>query len=163
LGYEFSSDVHSNRETKFTRYSVFSLADKLFAIEISHVKEVIKYPNITALPNVEATIIGISSLRGTLIPVIDLRHILGLVIREKKESDMVLLLEGYNMSIGIIVERVLDFANIEDIKIQIPSRSINPRIANYIRGFYEKEGTGTIYLFDPEKLFTSGELLKTLP
>lgn len=162
MGYGFSSEAQSNRDTKFTRYSVFSLADKLFAIELSYVKEVIKFPHITALPNVEANIIGIFNLRGTIIPLIDLRHTLGLAIREQKESDMVLLLEGYKVLMGVIVERVLDFANIEDIKIQIPSRSISPRIANYIRGFYEKEGTGTIFLFDPEKLFTSSELLKTL-
>jgi chemotaxis signal transduction protein len=63
------------------------------------------------------------------------------------------LLEKDNTVLGVLVEKVLDFVNIEDIKIQIPSRDINPRIANYIRGFYEKEGTGTIYLIDPEKFF----------
>jgi chemotaxis signal transduction protein len=75
---------------------------------------------------------------------------------------MVVLIEGNHSIMGVLVEKVLDFVNIEDVKIQIPSRDINARVANYIQGFYEKEGTGTIYLFDPEKLFKSAEISQSL-
>jgi len=96
---------------------------------------------------------GVFNLRGTIIPLIDLRIILGLEISGEKGSGMLLLLDKDNSMLGVLVEKVLDFVNIEDIKIQIPSRNISPRIANYIKGFYEKEGTGSIYLIDPERFF----------
>jgi chemotaxis signal transduction protein len=162
LGYGYSSDLKNNVDTKFTRYSVFSISDKLFGIEISYIKEVLKIPKITVLPNVDSHVLGVFNLRGTIIPLIDLRNVLGLTMSKRSDSDMVVLMEGYKMLMGIIVEKVMDFANVEDIKIQISSRSVNPRIAVQIKGLYEKEGTGTIFLFDPEKLFKANELITAL-
>lgn len=149
----FSTEQDKNNEIRYTRYSVFSISDRLFGFEITYVKEVLKNPIITKLPNVEPQIIGVFNLRGTIIPLVDLSIILGIEVSEKKGTEMVLLLENDNTVLGVLVEIVLDFVNIEDIKIQLPSRNINPRIAKYISGFYEKEGTGTIYLIDPERFF----------
>jgi chemotaxis signal transduction protein len=154
----FGAEQPKKNKTVYTRFSVFNISDRLFGIEINHVKEVLKSPKITRLPNVKPQLLGVFNLRGTILPLMDLRYILGLEITEKKNAEMVLLFECDHNVMGVLVEKVLDFVNIEDIKIQIPSRSINPRIANYIQGFYEKEGTGTIYLFDPEKLFKSAEI-----
>jgi purine-binding chemotaxis protein CheW len=149
----FSVGREKDNDTLYTRYSVFNISDRLFGIEILYVKEVLKNPIITKLPNVEPQIVGVFNLRGTILPLIDLRMILGLDASDKKDSDMVLLLENSNTVLGVLVEKVLDFVVIEDIKIQLPSRDINPRIANSISGFFEKEGTGVIYLIDPERFF----------
>lgn len=146
-----SVDLDKKNDTLYTRYSVFNISDKLFGIEISYVREVLKNPIITKLPNVKSQVVGVFNLRGTILPLIDLRIMLGFEVSEKKISDMVLLLETDKTVSGVLVEQVLDFANIEDIKIQLPSRNINAKIANIIKGFYEKEGTAMIFLIDPEK------------
>ena len=149
----FSAKRDNNNDSLYTRYSVFNISDRLFGIEILYVKEVLKNPIITKLPNVKPQLMGVFNLRGTIIPLIDLRIILGLERSGEKGSELLLLLEKDTSMLGVLVEKVLDFVNIEDIKIQIPSRNISPRIANYIKGFHEKEGTGTIYLIDPERFF----------
>jgi purine-binding chemotaxis protein CheW len=120
LQYRFSAERDKNNETLYTRYSVFNISDRLFGIEISYVKEVLKNPIITKLPNIKPQVVGVFNLRGTILPLIDLRMILGLEVNEKKDSDMVLLFENDSTVLGVLVEKVLDFVNIEDIKIQIP-------------------------------------------
>jgi purine-binding chemotaxis protein CheW len=85
----FGAEQPNKNKTVYTRFSVFNISDRLFGIEINHVKEVLKSPKITRLPNVKPQLLGVFNLRGTILPLMDLRYILGLEITEKKNAEMV--------------------------------------------------------------------------
>ena len=160
MGQSTPDQLDENGAATVSRYSIFSLSDMLFGIEIESVKEVLKYPSITNLPNVDLHILGVFNLRGTIVSLVDLRYTLSLEVQDIKNTDMILLVEMNEMLIGILVEKVLDFVDVENLEIQIPSRSISSSIANYIKGSYEKEELGKIFLLDLEKLLKSSEIFK---
>jgi chemotaxis signal transduction protein len=70
-------------------------------------------------------------------------------------ASMVIIIEFDHVVAGILVDQVMDFMPIEEIKIQLPSRKTPTAIAKYILGFVEKENFGTIYLLDLVKLIQS--------
>jgi len=141
--------------TKRIRYSVFELAGLFFAVEISTVREVLNYPKVSRLPNADAIHLGVFNLRGRIISLLDIRYLLGLETGDFESTDMVMILEKDDTLFGILVKRVLNFIDIEEIKIQLPSRKVQSSIANYILGLYEKENLEVIYLIDTVRLVNS--------
>lgn len=142
-------------EIKSSRYSVFKLSDKFFALEISNIKEVLDRPEITFLPNAKTHFLGVFNLRGKIISMVDVRQLLSLSIPDHDSASMVVLVEYDNVTLGILVDEVMDFVHIEEIKIQLPSRKIPAAIAKYILGYFDKDNLGTIYLIDLVKLIQS--------
>lgn len=135
-----------------SRYTLFTISDQYFALEISFIKEVLDFPGITRLPNKETYFTGAFNLRGKIVTIIDLRLLMNLEIPENKNPKMVILAEYNGILVGIAVDQVMDFLNIEEIKIQLPLKKAPPAIANYVMGFLEKTNFGHIYLLDIIKL-----------
>ena len=133
-------------------YTVFTLSDHLFALEISQIKEVLNFPAITILPNKKTYFKGVFNLRGTLVTVIDIRYLLDLEIPDEKTPEIVILAEFEEILIGIAVDQVLDIHTIEELKIQIPTRKMPSALAGKILGYVEKEKLGKIYLLDIIKI-----------
>jgi chemotaxis signal transduction protein len=122
---------------------------------MSTVREVLPPPKITYLPNVPAHVAGVYNLRGNIISLVDIQQILGLKSNGKKDTDMVLLVESYNLLISFVVEKVLDFVEVENSKIQLPSKNIPAGIVNFVRGIFKADNIGQIYLLDAERLLNS--------
>ena len=150
--------MNSANHEKYTRYSVFSISGKLFGLEISTVREVLPPPKITFLPNVPAHVIGVYNLRGNIISIVDIQQILGLNFTEKKDTDMVLLVESSKLLMSFVVEKVLDFVEVENSKIQVLSTNIPDRLAYFVRGLYDADNMGQIYLLETERLLNSNRL-----
>jgi len=147
--------VKSTNDEKNTRYSVFSISGKLFGFELSTVREFLPPPKVTYLPNVPTHLIGVFNLRGNIISLVDIQQILGLNSVENKETDMVLLVESSNFLISFVVEQVLDFVEVEKSKVQLPSADIPADMAYFVRGIFESNNMGQIYLLDTERLLNS--------
>jgi chemotaxis signal transduction protein len=122
---------------------------------MSKVREVLPPPKVTLLPNVQTHVVGVYNLRGNIISLIDIQQILGLNSTGKKDTDMVLVVESSDFLISFVVEKVLDFVEVENSKVQLPSKNIPARMAYFIRGIYETDKMGQIYLFETEKLLNS--------
>jgi purine-binding chemotaxis protein CheW len=150
--------LNSENQEKFSRYSVFSLSGQLFGLEINIVREVFTFTRVTKLPNASPGILGVYNLRGSIITLIDLHRVLGLDSVESKDSDTVILIESGKFMLSFIVEKVLDFVEVENSKVQLPTRSIPGRIAHFIRGIYDSENLGQILLVETEKLLKSDEI-----
>lgn len=132
--------AHSDRESteaEATRQLVgFVIGEEMFGVDILSVQEIIRDATITAIPDSPGFLEGVINLRGSIIPVIDLRKRLKLV--EKADSDssvwiVILVVEG--RVTGFIVDRVTKVLN-------VPARSIKPApdivvaglSSQYIRG-----------------------------
>ena len=111
--------MNSTNDEKYTRYSIFSVSGKLFGLEISTVREVLPPPKVTYLPNVPTHVIGVFNLRGSIISLVDIQQILDLGLTEKKDTNMVLLVESSNLLISFIVEQVLDFVEVENSQVKL--------------------------------------------
>jgi len=92
------------------QYLTFLLKDELFGLEVSPVKEIIEYFPITRIPMMPAYILGITNVRGDVLPVIDLseRINLGVNIKNKKTCIVIVEIDDNDgkLSIGILIDAI---------------------------------------------------------
>lgn len=150
--------MNSVTKEKYTRYSVFSVSGKLFGLEMSAVREVLSSPKVTLLPNVPSHVLGVYNLRGNILSLVDIRKILGLNSSTDQKFDVVMLVESSKSLISFVVEKVLDFVNVENSKIKEPSKDISARLAYFVRGIYDSGTIGQIYLLETENFLNSNVL-----
>ena len=91
----------------------FWVANEEYAVEILHIQEIIKLPFVTSVPRARKEVVGIISLRGTIVPIVDLRTILRLERQEVNRSNRILVLRADNDPIGLLVDRVTSVVRLE--------------------------------------------------
>jgi purine-binding chemotaxis protein CheW len=84
----------------------FRLSGEEYAVMVADVREVLKIPELTRVPNAPEYIQGITSLRGTMLPVIDLCTRLGLKPMERNEKARIIVISTDDEDVGLIVDRV---------------------------------------------------------
>ncbi len=89
-------------------YLTFILGKETYGIDILKVQEIRSYENVTTIANLPAHIKGVVNLRGSIVPIIDLRIKLNLKSVEYNDFTVVIVLNIKNQTIGIVVDRVFD-------------------------------------------------------
>ncbi|MBI3810827.1 MAG: purine-binding chemotaxis protein CheW [Nitrospirae bacterium] len=112
----------------------FTIDDKEYAIEISKIIEIIYYKAATALPQSPQFIEGVVDLRGTVIPVLDLKKRLRLVSKTAGSSNHILIVRFGDKMVGIVVDDVKEVLQIEEGQIQSPQTYIKGGGSKHLRG-----------------------------
>lgn len=86
---------------------IFSLVGEMYAFRINDMQEIIKLPKMTKIPRTEHSLIGIISLRGKIIPILDLKKKLSLSGGTENGKQKVLVLKGPMGPIGALVDKVI--------------------------------------------------------
>jgi len=116
-----SLDMMSAADDGSEQYLSFLLADEEYGVEILRVQEIKGWEQVTGIPNSPHFLCGVLNLRGTIIPVVDLRLRFEMPFREYQPTTVVVVLkvEGVTeRTVGIVVDGVSDAHNVvpEDIK-----------------------------------------------
>jgi purine-binding chemotaxis protein CheW len=146
-----------------TQYLTFMLAGENYAVEVDKVKEVLEFTKITHVPKMPPFMLGVINLRGSVVPVIDLRLKFGMDKTEKTVNTGIIVMEitfeGETVILGGLADSVqqvidLDTANIE------PAPRIGTRVdTEFIQGMGKYEDNFLIIL-DSDKVFSSTELFQ---
>ena len=135
------------------QWVIFGLGQEEYAISISQVKEIIKYKDVTKLPNMGGGMEGIISLRGRVIPVINLSKRLNVPTASTVEKK-VLIIETENHDLGVIVDQVTEVLRVQEASIEtLPMVAGN----EYIQGIGKVSNRLLIWL-DVETLFRGIDL-----
>lgn len=139
----------------------FLLGKEEFALEIEHVREIIRYPEIVKVPNVPAYIKGVISLRDTLMPIIDLRIKLETGNDEITDSTRVVVIDVNNVRIGLVVDRVYEVSRIPRDTIFPPPQALVNEGGDRLQGIARVNGgKRIIMLLDPREIMTLEELME---
>lgn len=93
------------------RMCVLSLGGELFAIDLRNIREVFEVESVTAVPGMPRMLTGVTNLRGTVIPLLDLRASLGLDVTETALSFAVVIRQGARQ-VGIFVDHVPEIRSV---------------------------------------------------
>jgi purine-binding chemotaxis protein CheW len=93
-------------ETQEIEMLSFRLSGEEYAVMVAEVREVLKVRELTRVPNAPDYIQGVTSLRGTMLPVIDLCTRLGLKPAERNEKARIIVVNTDDEDVGLIVDRV---------------------------------------------------------
>ena len=113
---------------------VFWVADELYAVDIDEIQEIMKVPEITAVPRVDSSVLGIISLRGTVVPLLDLRRVLGLDVHDLTRQARILVIKAGGDPIGLVVDRASNVVRIHEESIEPMPVTMQPEKMELIEG-----------------------------
>lgn len=150
-------EEEAKRATNASKLVMFSLADEHYALDIASVKEIIKVPSILRVANAPSEVLGLINLRGSLLPVMDLRPCLALPGSVQDEEARILILQDAGKEVGILVDRVTEVINVGADEIEAAPSHIAAVARRYIRGICKRED-GLVVLLRMDAIIAEREL-----
>jgi purine-binding chemotaxis protein CheW len=135
----------------------FRIGSETFGVLIASVREIVRVPEITAVPSAPETIEGVINLRGKIIPVMDLRKRFGHFDVQPDKKNRILVVELDNKLIGLIVNAASEVLKIPPSDIEAPSSVFAEGESNYVTGVGKLKGR-LIILLDVSKLLHRQEV-----
>lgn len=144
-----------------TQFLTFTLANEVFAVDISQVKEVLEYTALTRVPRTPAFMCGVINLRGSVVPVMDMRLKFGMAKGERTVNTCIIILEVAQETsttvIGAMVDSVKEVMELNPEQIEAPPKIGTHLRTDFIMGMGKQDDYFVIIL-DSNKIFSSEEL-----
>ena len=138
------------------KIAVFTIAGEEFGIELDKIVEIIKPQKVTPIPKVPAFISGVINLRGTVIPVMDLR--VRFSVKPSSSGHRILIAKMHGEKVGLIVDSVREIMNIEEEQIASPPTIFRGLKPEYLMGI-GKLGDRLIIILNLNSLLTAEEMI----
>src|SRR6201993_4609054 len=134
----------------------FRIGDETFGVKIGSVREIVRVPEITSVPNAPDTIEGVINLRGKIIPVMDLRKRFGHSEIQSDKKNRILVVELENKLLGLIVNSASEVLKIPPSEIEAPGTVFAEGESGYVTGVGKLKGR-LIFFLDISKLLQRPE------
>lgn len=142
------------------KYMTFRLGNEAYGVEILKVRELIGLMDITRVAKTRDYIRGVINLRGKIIPVVDLGMKFGMGRIKDTEQTVIIVLQysvdGHDCTMGILVDEVLEVANIAEDNIEPPPNFGVSSDEDFILGIGKKDRK-VIFLLDVNKALSAGK------
>lgn len=139
------------------QFLTFTLGDEEYGVDILKVQEIKGYSFITRVPRTPEFVRGVLNLRGTIVPVIDLRAKFGLERREYDQFTVIVVVVVQGRAMGLITDSVSDVLNLPHGDITETPEFSNRLDTKFISGM-GRAGDKLIILLDVEKLLSTDEM-----
>lgn len=135
---------YNDQETQ--QYLTFLLDEQQYGLEIDRIKEIRGYAPITPIPNVPAHVKGVMNLRGTVLPVIDLRTRFNLPAVEYNKFTVIVIATVHEKMVGLLVDAVSDVLNLPVNSIRETPDFGSSVDTRFIRGVFQSRDRLTVAL-----------------
>lgn len=148
----------NRRRDENREFLAFGLLDERFALPLGSVREILKVLPITEVPRARSHVLGILSVRGRITTVFDLRKRLRMDAPEPTKNSRILLVEGEDEVVGLLVDEVFQVYRLHDDEIELAA-VVAGDLSEYVLGVGRPglaDGEGSedeiLILLDPEPL-----------
>jgi purine-binding chemotaxis protein CheW len=135
----------------------FRIGRETFGLPISIVREIVRVPEITSVPNAPDYIEGVINLRGRIIPIVDLRKRFGQKTFEPDKKNRIVVVELEGRAIGLLVNSASEVLRIPPSEIEEPHNVFKEGELSYITGVGKLKGR-LVILLDLTRILQRGEL-----
>lgn len=132
----------------------FSLAREHYGIASEYVREVFPLNDFTPVPCTPGFVLGIASVRGQIISIVDLRKFLGLPSAGITDLNKVIVLEGFGMSFGVVVDFIVEVRQIAEDDL-LPPTNISGVSGQYLLGVTAQR----MAVIDTKKLLSDKKII----
>ena len=148
---EAKRDVGSSQ-----RYLTFELADQFYGIELARVQEIVRSQSLTPVPDVPDYVRGVINLRGTVVPVVDVRRRMMMEPRDQDERTCVIVCSFRDEGVGLVVDTVCDVVSVVESEIVESGQGRGDGSANeqMLRGLVRQED-GVKILIDLDEMLSA--------
>jgi len=140
-------------ETQIT-ITEFILANETYAFESVSVYEVYPLKEFTPLPCTPSFVLGVTSVRSRILPVIDIKPLLNLPKKQTKERNKIIIIQAEGMEVGVLTDTVLGVRTILADMLHPPLLTLRGPHVQYLKGI-TNEGVAVL---DGPRLLTSTRL-----
>ena len=137
----------------------FRIGNETYGVRIASVREIVRVPEITIVPNAPEAIEGVINLRGKIIPVMDLRKRFGSPAIQPDKKNRILVVELENKLLGLIVSSASEVLKIAPSEIESPGSVFAEGESSYVTGVGKLKGR-LIILLDIARLLRQPEFKK---
>lgn len=99
------------------QFVIFHSAGEMFAVPLAEVKEIIRVPDVVRMPLSPPALLGLSNLRGTVLPVLDLRRLFNLPEAEIDDASRVVVLDQ-GQPVGLMVDRMANVVTVDADRVE---------------------------------------------
>jgi purine-binding chemotaxis protein CheW len=139
--------VAAERRGSVREFLVFVLARELYAVSLTRIREILTPPPITPVPRAGREVIGVCSVRGLLVTVMDLRRRLRLEENPLSRKSRILLVEAQNGEVvGLMVDEVRNVARLSDAEIEVASNLLGGDVSEHVVGVGRPGGDVVVLL-----------------
>jgi purine-binding chemotaxis protein CheW len=135
---------------------VFELDRESYGVDIAAVNTIIRMQQITHVPRAPEFVEGVINLRGSIVPVIDLRKRFGLGAFEETKASRIVVVETAAGLVGMVVDAVTETLSLAGDAIEPPSSLVTTADSRYLRGVAKLDDR-LIILLDLERILTESE------
>lgn len=144
-----------------TQYLTFRLGDETFALDVAEVREILDFTTVTKVPKTPPFMRGVINLRGSVVPVMDLRLKFGMSSTEQTVNSCIIVveleLEGDQVVVGVLADAVQEVIDLEPEQIE-PAPKIGTRLnMEFLVGMGKHNGNFMMIL-DLDKIFQGADL-----
>jgi purine-binding chemotaxis protein CheW len=143
------------------QYLTFNLSEEVFAFDITKVREVLEFSKVTKVPQTPAMMIGVINLRGSVVPIIDLRLKFNMEKGDLTVNTCIIIIETITdqetLIIGALVDSVQEVMDLDSEHIEAPPKIGTKLNTDFIKGMGKVEDQFVIIL-NIEKIFNTDEL-----
>ena len=155
------SNMSVDAITENRQYLTFKLDSEVFALDVATVREVLDFTTVTRIPRTPEFMRGVINLRGSVVPVVDLRLAFGMSATEKTVNTCIIVvevcLEGETTIMGALADSVEEVIDLEPEQIQ-PAPRIGTSIkTDFIRGMGKRD-TQFVMILDIDRVFSADQL-----
>lgn len=143
--------------TDGSQFLTFQLGDELYGVDILRVQEIKGYTTVTKIPNTPPHIKGVLNLRGTIVPIIELRTKFGMPTIDYTMFTVIVVVVVKDKIMGLVVDAVSDVLNIDKKDIQPPPQFGAKVDVGFLNGI-GKSADKLVALLDMDRLLSDGDL-----
>ena len=121
------------------QFLTFLLGGQDFGVEILQVREIRNFTKLTPIPNMPASIKGVLNLRGTVVPIVDLRIRLGMPAVEYDRFTVIIVVNVNERVMGVVVDAVSDVLNVDGDALVAPPEMGNSTDTSFVTGLAKSE------------------------
>ncbi|UOQ85281.1 chemotaxis protein CheW [Gracilibacillus salinarum] len=141
-----------------TKTIIFKLNNQEYGANIEQIISIERLEEIVPLPQTSDFIKGIINLRGSVIPIVDLRTRLGLVEAGPTEQTRILIANVRDLRVGLIVDEATDVIDIQPDNIEDAPELVKSVDYQYMKGVAKLEDRGMLLLLDLNHVLSLHEL-----
>lgn len=143
------------------QYLTFKLAEEVFSLDVSKVREILELTNITKVPRTPEYMRGVINLRGSVVPVVDLRLKFGMSATENTINTCIIVVEvkmdDEIIVLGALADSVQEVVEMEPDHIEAAPHIGTRLNTEFIRGM-GKVDNHFVMILDIDKVFSEYEL-----
>jgi purine-binding chemotaxis protein CheW len=136
------------------KYAVFKIGEENFGIEINRVVEILSSQKVHSIPDLPDFLSGVITVRGQIIPLLDLRRRFGVLHSSGKE--LIIVIRYDNEKLGVLVDQVKEIATFKRDEILSPPAIFKGLKRKYLAGL-GKKGDKVVIILNVDDLLTSEE------